>query len=58
MCFCSRNLRQKTFKINEKGFPTFYQHKESLGLEHCKSNLPAAVQGDMTQCNSQEKKKH
>jgi len=25
----------------------FYQHKESLGLEQCKSNLPAAVQGDI-----------
>jgi len=47
MCFCSRNLRQKTFKTNEKDFPMFYQHKESLGLEQCKSDLPAAVQGDI-----------
>lgn len=47
MCFCARNLRQMTFKNNEKDFLKFYQHKESLGLEQCKSNLPAAVQGEI-----------
>jgi hypothetical protein len=47
MCFSARNLRQITFKNKEKDFPKFYQHKESLGLEQCKSNLPAAVQGDI-----------
>ena len=24
-----------------------YQHKDSLGLVHCNSNLPAVMQGDV-----------
>jgi hypothetical protein len=39
-----------------RGFLCFsYQHTESMGLVHCNSNLPAIVQEDVTQCNTQER---
>ena len=37
-----------TSKSNENDFPLFLcQHKDSFGLVHCNSNLPAVMQGDV-----------
>ena len=37
-----------TSESNEMDFPLIlYQHKDSLGLVQCNSNIPAVMQGDM-----------
>ena len=41
--FWSRNLRQR----QNYCFLFLCQHKDSLGLIHCNSNLPAVMQGDV-----------